>query len=277
MRQVTLPSGDLVPALGQGTWFMGENAHKQKQEITALQLGIDNGLTLIDTAEMYADGGAEKVVGLAIENRRDKVFLVSKVLPYHASLNGTIKACEASLRRMKTDYVDLYLLHWPGSIPLAETVNAMETLIKQGKIKHWGVSNFDVDDLLELENYVASKQLITNQVLYNLSRRGIEYDLLPWSEQYHLPTMAYSPIEQGRILKHPVLATLAQEHSVTPAQIALAWVLRRKDIIAIPKASSSEHVMDNINALKVVLSADDLATLDKAFPAPKRKQALEML
>lgn len=278
IKKVTLPDGTKVPALGQGTWYMGETKNKQQQEVAALRLGIEHGLTLIDTAEMYADGGAEIVVGHAIKGiQRESLFIVSKVLPYHANKSGTIKACNQSLKRLDTDYVDLYLLHWPGSIPLEETIEAMETLIQQGKIKRWGVSNFDVSDLQNVESTVIDKQLMTNQVLYNLSRRGIEFDLLPWSRQHGLPTMAYSPIEQGRILKHTGLNQLAQKYNASPAQIALAWVLRTDDIIAIPKASNSQHVLDNIKALSLDLTTDDYARLDEFFPAPTRKKSLEML
>lgn len=221
MRYITLPSGDEMPVLGQGTWFMGERSSDLQQEISTLQQGIERGLALIDTAEMYADGGAEKVVGAAIKGRRDDVFLVSKVLPGNASLEGTVAACEASLRRLGTDYIDLYLLHWRGHIPLAETAEAMENLIEQGKIGQWGVSNFDVEDLEELMTVVDNEQVATNQVLYNLSRRGIEYDLLPWCRSNSLPVMAYSPIEQARLLEHPALIEVAKRHGVSPAQVAI--------------------------------------------------------
>ncbi|MDF7667550.1 aldo/keto reductase [Orbaceae bacterium ESL0727] len=275
--KITLPDGTIVPALGQGTWFMGESKAAEQQEIGALKLGIEHGLTLIDTAEMYAEGGSERVVGKAIKGLRDKIFLVSKVVPYHADLQGTMTACEHSLQRLQTDYLDLYLLHWPGSIPIANTIEAMERLIKQGKIKRWGVSNFDVADLQAVDSYIQNRELMTNQVLYNLSRRGIEFDLLPWSRQHKLPTMAYSPIEQGRILSNPKLNDLAKQHNATPAQIALAWVLRNHDIIAIPKAATQAHVLDNLKALNIKLSNDDLAFLDNAFPAPNWKRPLEML
>lgn len=277
IRQIQLPSGDRVPALGQGTWYMGENPLYQTQEIRALQLGIDHGLTLIDTAEMYADGNAERLVGKAIAGRREQVFLVSKVLPHHADRDGTISACEASLKRLNTEKIDLYLLHWPGAIPLDETVEGMQMLVNQGKIGQWGVSNFDVADLQELAPLIDKPQLSTNQVLYNLSRRGIEFDLLPWSQRHQLPTMAYSPIEQGRILNHPALLKLAKQHNASSAQIALAWVLRKPDIIAIPKAASAQHVLDNLGALNLQLSELDLALLDRAFPPPKSKQPLDML
>lgn len=277
LKYVSLSDGTIVPALGQGTWFMGESPANTQQEITALKFGIEQGLTLIDTAEMYGDGGAEIIVGKAIKGVRDKLFLVSKVLPYHASYHGTIDACNNSLKRLNTDYLDLYLLHWPGSIPISQTIEAMEALIKQGKIKRWGVSNFDVMDLLELEPLIDANKIATNQVLYNLSRRGIEFDLLPWSRQKKLPTMAYSPIEQGRILKNESLIKLANEHQVSPAQIALAWLLRYDDIIAIPKASSTKHILDNINAFNLTLSKQDFIQLDSIFPAPTIKKPLAML
>ncbi|MDR0807053.1 MAG: aldo/keto reductase [Enterobacteriaceae bacterium] len=277
MRYITLPSGDDVPVFGQGTWFMGERDSDIQREIQTLQHGIDRGLTLIDTAEMYADGGAEKVVGAAIKGRRDEVFLVSKVLPSNASARGTITACENSLRRLGTEYIDLYLLHWRGHIPLEETVNAMEDLVEQGKIGQWGVSNFDVDDLNELMTVVDNEQVATNQVLYNLSRRGIEYDLLPWCRSNSMPVMAYSPIEQARLLKHPALIEVAKRHNATAAQIALAWVLRDHNIITIPKASNIEHMVENIDSLAIKLQHEDYVTLDATFPPPSRKTALEML
>lgn len=276
-KWVTLPDGTKVPALGQGTWFMGESPTKLKQELDALRLGIDQGLTLIDTAEMYADGGAEKVVGKAIDGLRSKVFLVSKVLPSNASYKGVINACENSLKRLRTDYLDLYLLHWRGSFPLSETIKGMEVLIQQGKIKRWGVSNFDVDDLKVVEESINQHNLTTNQVLYNLGRRGIEFDLLPWCREKSLPTMAYAPIERGKLFNNQQLIQLAHKHQATPSQIALAWVIRCGDIIAIPKASSTEHIMENIKSLNIQLTDEDLATLDKAFPPPKHKVPLEIL
>jgi diketogulonate reductase-like aldo/keto reductase len=276
-RTVALPSGETVAALGQGTWYMGESARHRKEEVDALRLGLDLGLTLIDTAEMYADGGAEEVVGEAIAGRRDEVFLVSKVLPSNASKSGTIAACERSLRRMGTDRIDLYLLHWRGGTPLRETLEAFERLISDGKIRSWGVSNFDPSDMEELVALPNGRAVQTNQVLYNLSRRGIEYDLLPWSQQRRIPIMAYSPIEQGRILGHAALRDVAARHGATPAQVGLAWVLRQEGVIAIPKARSAEHVRQNRAALDLSLTAQDLADLDRAFPPPTRPRPLEML
>ena len=277
IRQVTFSNGASVAALGQGTWFMGDSPADAKKEVRALQLGVELGMTLIDTAEMYADGGAEKIVGKAIVGRRTGVFLVSKVLPSNASRRGTVAACEASLRRLGTDYLDLYLLHWRGSYPLAETIQAMNTLVEQGKIRLWGVSNLDLDDMAELTEQATGGSVQTNQLLYNLSRRGIEYDLLPWCRERNVPIMAYSPIEQGRLLDDPTLVQIAERHGATPAQVALAWVLRHPDVIAIPKASSEAHVRENSASLKIALTAADLSDLDIAFPPPKRKRALEIL
>jgi diketogulonate reductase-like aldo/keto reductase len=276
MRTVRLPAGEEIAALGQGTWYMGESAYRREAEVRALRAGVELGMNLIDTAEMYADGGAEQVTGEAIRGRRDEVFLVSKVLPSHASRQGTITACERSLRRLGTDRIDLYLLHWRGNYALEDTLTGFQALLEMGKIRHWGVSNFDVADMEELVA-AGGEAVATNQVLYNLSRRGIEYDLLPWQAERHVPTMAYSPIEQGRILTDPTLAEVAKRHESTPAQIALAFTLRRPDIIAIPKSSSLEHVRDNAKAIDITLGEDDLAALDAAFPPPRRKTSLEML
>ncbi len=277
VRTTALPQGELVPALGQGTWGMAEGKHPISEEITALRTGLDLGITLIDTAEMYADGGAEQLVGEAIEGRRDEVFLVTKVLPENASRNGTIAACERSLKRLKTKSIDLYLLHWRGSIPLEETVQAFEELVQVGKIRYWGVSNFDVSDLEQLFRIKGGGYAATDQVLYNLMRRGIEYDLLPWCLQRSIPVMAYSPVEQGRLLEHPVLRHIARRHKLTTAQVALAWVLRQDKVIAIPRAGTPAHVRENRGALDVHLSKRDLADLDDAFPPPTRKRPLEML
>lgn len=273
---VSLPSGETVPALGQGTWKMGEHDRKRGDEIRALQAGIDLGLTLIDTAEMYADGVAEEITGEAIRGRRDGLFIVSKVLPSHASHEQTVRAAERSLKRLGTDRIDLYLLHWRGGYGLDDTVSGFELLQKAGKIRHWGVSNFDVDDMKELVD-LGGKAVAANQVLYNLSRRGIEYDLLPWQAQRNIPTMAYSPIEQGRLASHRDLARIAQQHGKTPAQIALAFTLTRPDVISIPKAGTVAHVKENVAAADIVLTPEDRAALDAAFPPPKRKSHLEMI
>lgn len=276
-RTVTFPDGQTVPALGQGTWFMGETRSHAAAEVRALQAGIDAGLTLIDTAEMYANGGAEEIVGRAIRGRRDDVFLVSKVLPGNASRKGVPRACEASLRRLGVDRIDLYLLHWRGPHPLAETAEALEALVAQGKIARWGVSNLDTDEMQELTALPQGQRCQTDQVLYNLGRRGIEHDLLPWCGARGMPVMAYSPIEQGRLLLDPALQTIAERHGVTAAAIALAWVLRQPNVIAIPKTGSLEHLRQNRASLDVRLTDEDLAELDQAFPPPRRKRPLEML
>ena len=276
MRTLTFPDGRSVPALGLGTWYMGESAGAHDGEVRALQTGIDLGMTLIDTAEMYASGGAEEVVGDAIQGRRDQVFIASKVLPYNASRKGTIKACEDSLRRLGTDHIDLYLLHWPGSHPLAETVEAFEALRETGKIGGYGVSNFDVAEMKAWEKVAGPDLCQTDQILYNLSRRGIEWDLAPWARERKMPLMAYSPLEQGR-LRDGALDAVAAKYGVTAMQAALAWVLRDPGIIAIPKASNPEHVHANKAALDLTLDAEDLALLDRAFPPPSGKQALEVL
>ncbi len=273
----TLPGGDSVSVLGQGTWGMGERRQNARDEVAALQLGIDLGMTLIDTAEMYGEGGAETVVGTAIAGRRDKVFLVSKVYPHNATRQGPVAACERSLKRLETDRIDLYLLHWRGGTPLAETLEAFEALRREGKIRHWGVSNFDTDDMQELAALPGGEAEAANQVLYNLSRRGIEYDLLPWCRDQRVPVMAYSPIEQGRILRNSTLASVAARRGVTPAQIALSWLLRQEGLIVIPKASSLSHVRENREAAVVSLDEQDLTMLEAVFPAPTRRRPLEML
>ena len=277
IRTATLPSGEAVPVLGQGTWKMGEDGRRRADEVNALKLGLDLGITLIDTAEMYASGGAEEVVAEAIAGCRDEVFLVSKVLPSNASRNGVPAACEKSLRRLRTDSIDLYLLHWPGSVPLAETVDAFEALKQAGKIRHWGVSNFDTDEMEDLTRLRAGDNVQTNQVLYNLSRRGPEFDLAPWSRQRGIPLMAYSPVEQGALARNAKLEAVAARHNATAAQIALAWVMAQDGVIAIPKASHQEHVRQNVAALDIKLTPRDFADLDLAFPPPSRKRGLEMI
>lgn len=262
--------------LGQGTWFMGED-RRQAREADALRLGIDLGMTLIDTAEMYGDGGAEEVVGEAIAGRRSEVFIVSKVLPSNASRKGTLAACERSLKRLGCDTIDLYLLHWRGGYPLRETVAAFEELIEAGKIRYGGVSNFDTDDMEELLDVAGGEAVATNQVLYNLTRRGIEFDLLPYCQARTIPIMAYSPIEQGRMLDHPALTAVAKEYAATPAVVALAFVINREGLIAIPKSSTPQHIRDNRKALDLELAPEHLAILENAFPPPQRKQRLAML
>jgi diketogulonate reductase-like aldo/keto reductase len=276
-RTVALPDGTHVPALGQGTWHMGERAGAAKDEAAALRLGIDLGMTLIDTAEMYGNGGAEQVVAQAIDGQRDKIFLVSKVSPHNASRTGVSAACERSLKRLGTDRIDLYLLHWPGSHPLGETVAAFEALKAAGKIGDWGVSNFDVENMQALERIKAGA-CATNQVLYHPDSRGIEYDLLPWCEQHRMPVMAYSPIGQaGRLLRSAALGEVAKRHNATPAQIAIAWSLRHPHVISIPKAVDPAHVRQNATAGEIALTEADLAAIDAAHPPPRRKQSLGML
>lgn len=281
-KQIHFPGAPALPAIGQGTWYMGEQPTRRRDEVHALQAGIDLGLTLIDTAEMYADGGAEKVVGEAIDGRRDSVFLVSKVYPWNAGGQRAIAACEASLRRLNTDYLDLYLLHWRGDIPFEETVAVMETLKQQGKIRRWGVSNLDVDDMQELLGVKGGEDCATNQVLYHLASRGIEHALLPWCQQKSIPVMAYCPLAQaGRLrdglFNHPLLNQLAAEKGVTVAQLLLAWVISHEAVMAIPKAGSLAHVRENAAALAIELSRDEINQLEKAFPAPGRKTPLEMV
>ena len=272
-----LPSGENVPILGQGTWQMGEDANLRKAEVAALKIGIELGMTLIDTAEMYGNGGAERIVGEAVSGQRDEIFLVSKVLPHNASRRGTIAACEESLRRLGTDRIDLYLLHWRGAIALAETLEAFETLVAAGKIGMWGVSNFDLADMTELVGLAGGDRCAVNQVLYNPMRRGIEYDLLPWCRARAMPVMAYSPIEQGRLLRNPALTAIAKRIGATPPQVVLAWALGQNGIIAIPKATQPAHVKDNRGSVDIRLNAPDLAEIDRAFPPPTEAQPLEMI
>jgi diketogulonate reductase-like aldo/keto reductase len=268
--------------LGQGTWSMGDVAAHKAQEVRALQLGIDLGMTVIDTAEMYADGGAEKVVGEAIAGRRSEVQVVSKVLPQNASRKGTITACERSLKRMKIDHIDLYLLHWQGSHPLQDTLDALVELKQAGKILEFGVSNFDTHDMRKAESLRGGEGIVANQVLYNLRRRGVEWDLLPWCRERDITLMAYSPLESDRkeqkaLLSDPALLSVAEHHRATPAQIALAWLLCDPAVLAIPKASSEAHVRENAGALAISLRQEDFATLDKAFAPPRRATPLDML
>lgn len=276
MASARLPDGTEVPALGQGTWRMGERGADRRAEAAALRLGLDLGMTLIDTAEMYAEGGAEEVVAEAIAGRRDEVFLVSKVYPHNAGGRKLQAACERSLKRLRVDIIDLYLLHWRGSIPLADTVEGFERMREAGKIRRWGVSNLDVDDLEELGAALAD--CAADQVLYNLENRGIEHDLLPFCRERGMPVMAYSPVGQGgALLRHPALRAVAARHGATPAQVAIAWTLRAPGVVSIPKASDPEHVRSNAAARDLRLTEADSAELDAACPPPKRKQSLAML
>ena len=276
MPGVALPSGDVMPSLGMGTWHLAEGRHPPEQEIAALRHGLDLGMTLIDTAEMYSNGAAERLVGLAIEGRRDDVFLVSKVLPYNATRAGTAEACRRSLERLGTGRLDLYLLHWRGSILLQETVAGFMDLQREGLIRHWGVSNFDLRDIADLAR-VRGERFETDQVLYNLAHRGIEWDLLPWCIQNRRPVMAYAPLGQGELLGHPVLRGIGARRRATSAQVALAWVIAHEGVCAIPEAGTPEHVEQNRGALEVRLHPEDLAELDAAFPPPGRPQPLEVI
>jgi diketogulonate reductase-like aldo/keto reductase len=277
MKTVALPSGERVPAFGLGTWMMAQNKTARAEEIATLQLGLDLGATLIDTAEMYGEGRAEELIGEAIAGRRDEVFLVSKVYPHNASRRDTVLACERSLRRLKTDRIDLYLLHWRGNVPLAETIDAFMALKHSGKIRHYGVSNLDHADMQELWNVPGGTATATNQVLYNLMRRGIEWDLLPQLREWGVPVMAYSPIEQGKLVRNRKLVDFAQRHRMTPATAALAWLLASDDVIVIPKTSNRERLRENLAAVEIRLTSAQLAELDQLFPPPKGPRPLEML
>jgi aldehyde reductase len=277
MKTVRLPDGETVPALGQGTWHMGDDPARRGEEIEALRLGLDLGLSLIDTAEMYGEGRAEELTGEAIAGRRDEVFVVSKVYPHNASRRGAVAACERSLARLGTDRIDLYLLHWRGQVPLADTIAAFEALQRAGKIRHWGVSNLDLADMQELWALTGGAAVATNQLLYNLARRGIEADLLPSLRARGVPVMAYSPIEQARLLRDRRLKDFAKRAAMTPAQVALAWLLSKDDIIAIPKTARRERVKENAAALERPLSPAQLEELDRLFPPPRGPVPLEML
>jgi diketogulonate reductase-like aldo/keto reductase len=272
-----LKSGRSIPTFGLGTWRMGESASRRGDEVAALRHGLSRGITLIDTAEMYGDGEAERIVAEAVGKKRDETFIVSKVLPSNASHRGTIQACETSLKRLKTDRIDLYLLHWRGSVPLDETIAAFTELQQSGKIVDWGVSNFDISDIGELWKTPDGDCAVTNQVLYNLARRGIEFDLMPWCRKHRVPVMAYSPIEQGRLLGNAALREIAKRHNATPAQVALAWLMRHDDVIVIPKAGTIAHVDEDLGALDLLLTHDDFVALDRAFPPPRSAKPLDML
>jgi diketogulonate reductase-like aldo/keto reductase len=277
MPEVTLPDGARVAALGLGTWHMGESERRAEREVAALALGLDLGMTLVDTAEMYGDGGAEERVGAAIAGRRKSAFVVSKVLPHHADARGTRRACEASLRRLGTDQLDLYLLHWRGRVPLAQTVEALRALVRDGLIRRWGVSNFDVDDMEQLFALPGGSECATNQVLYNLSERAAEWRLLAWCRARKVPLMAYSPVGQGALLRSRKLATIARAADATPAQIALAWTLRHPDVIAIPQSSDPSHLRENRAAAGLRLEPATLATLDDAFPPPRQPTTISVI
>jgi len=276
-QTLLLPTGEAIPALGQGTWQMAEDTSRRTQEINALRLGLELGMTLIDTAEMYGEGAAEELVAEAIAGRRDEAFLVSKVYPHHSSRAGVVQACERSLRRLRTDRLDLYLLHWRGSVPLEDTVAGFEELRRSGKIRHWGVSNFDTSDMEELARVANGANCATNQVLYNVTRRGPEFDLIPWIAARRMPLMAYSPVEQGRLPQSGTLQVIGGKHQASAFQIALAWLLQRPGVIAIPKAGRPDHVRDNQRAREIKLSPEELKIIDAQFPPPRRKRPLEMI
>lgn len=276
MPHVSLPSGASMPALGQGTWRLGEQRSDRAKEVAALRLGIERGLTLIDTAEMYAEGGAEKVAGEAIAGRREDLFLVSKIYPHHASRRGAIAACKGSLQRLRTDWLDLYLLHWRGEIPLADTVAGFEALRAEGRIRAWGVSNFGRADMEQLLSLPGGGHCAANQVLYNLDCRGIEWDLLPFCRRHRIAVMAYSPFDEGRLLRKRRLSELAARIRATPAQLALAWLLAQK-VAVIPKAADETHVHDNCAALDVALGAEALSEIDRVFPPPAGPSPLRMI
>ena len=274
---VSLPDGERIPKLGQGTWEMGEQPARRAAEIAAIRAGVELGMTLVDTAEMYGDGATESLLGEALGGLRERVFLVSKVYPHNASRRGVQTACEKSLKRLKTDHLDLYLLHWRGSVPLEETVTGFEALRQAGKIRHWGVSNFDTDDMDELMTVPGGDACATNQILYNVARRGPEYDLLPWLAAHDMPAMAYSPVDHARLPKRSALDDIADARGVSVFQVALAWVLQQSGVFAIPKAGSAEHVRDNQRALELRLDAGERAAIDAYFKPPRSKRPLEML
>ena len=277
MKRVSLPSGETVPALGQGTWHVGEDPARHDEEVAAIRLGIELGLTLLDTAEMYGNGGSEILVGEAIRGQRDKVFIVTKVYPHHASRREMHRACNNSLQRLRIDVIDLYLLHWPGKVPLDETVAAFGALQREGKIRHWGVSNFDLTLMKTLWELPGGSGAQVNQVLYNLEQRGIEWDLLPWLRQHRIPVMAYSPFDEGRLLRERGLVAFARQHAMTPSQVALAWLLAQDGVIAIPKSGHRERVRENAAALQRPLGAAQLTELDKLFAPPKGPSPLAVI
>jgi diketogulonate reductase-like aldo/keto reductase len=283
MRFVRLAGGDKVPALGLGTWRMGETERARKTDIAAVKTALQIGYRLIDTAEMYGDGGAEEVVGAALHDemqvktvQREELTIVSKVLPSNASHAGVVRACERSLKRLKLDVIDLYLLHWRGSTPLKDTVAAFEQLRSEGRIRHWGVSNFDTADMQQLWSLPAGSHCAANQVYYSASERGAEFELLPWQCEHGVVTMAYSPIDQGALARDTTFAAIGQRHGISASSAALAWVLRQPGMIAIPMSTSEPHLRENLAAANVELNAGDLAQIDARFPPPTRKRRLAM-
>ena len=277
MKRVALPSGETVPALGQGTWYFGEDPDRRQEEIGSIRRGIDLGLTLIDTAEMYGEGLSERLVGEAIAGQRDKVFIVSKVYPHNASRRAMPTACNKSLQRLRIDAIDLYLLHWAGEVPIDDTVDAFEALKRDGKIRHWGVSNLDLEQVEMLRSQPGGHEVHTNQVLYNLGQRGIEWDLLPWLRQNRVPVMAYSPFEHGQLLRSRALTAFARKHAMTPAQVAIAWLLAQDGVIAIPKTASVKRLEENAAVLERRLTQAQLRELDSLFPPPDGPSPLAMI
>jgi diketogulonate reductase-like aldo/keto reductase len=277
MKNIRLPSGESLPALGIGTWYLGDNARLRTDELATIRFALDSGIRLIDTAEMYGDGAAEELVGEAVAGRRSEAFIVSKVYPHNASRRGAIAACERSLKRLGTDHLDLYLLHWRGSIPFEETLEAFTRLQADGKIRHFGVSNLDPDDMQEWYATAGGEACATNQVLYNLGRRGIELDLLPWLREHKIPLMAYSPIEQARLLHTPELQAVSRDHGISPVHAALGWLLANDDVIAIPRTGKIDHLRDFLHAAENPLSHEQLADLERLFPRPQHPVPLEML
>ena len=284
MNSVEFPDGEIRPALGRGTWRMGESAGSRAAEVAAVRLAIEIGYRVIDTAEMYGEGGAETVVGEALAQalrvgdvKREQLFIVSKVYPHNASRSGTVAACERSLKRLGLDQIDLYLLHWRGSFALADTVAGFETLHTQGRIRHWGVSNFDTDDLDELQRVPGGARCASNQVFYALSERGVEFELLPWQRAHRMPLMAYCPIAQGRLSKHAGLQAIGERHGVSAARVALAWMLTQTGVMTIPKAVREAHLRDNFAAATLTLTPADLGEIEAEFPAPRRRRALAMI
>ena len=282
-RFVRLKDGALMPKLGQGTWFLGEDKSKEQDEIKSIKIGIENNMTLIDTAEMYGEGLAEELVGKAIKGYdREKLFLVSKVYPHNAGRRNIFRSCENTLKRMGVEYLDLYLLHWRGAVPLSETVECMEELVKKGKIKRWGVSNFDIDDMKELMTVKDGDKCVVNQVLYHLGSRGIEYSLYPWMQEHNIPVMAYCPMAQGASLKHELMTNkeliqIAEKYDLSIPELLLAFVLQKDNIIAIPRTSNPQHALRNAKVADVKIDEGDLEIMDREFPAPDRKVYLDIV
>ncbi len=281
MHDVKLPGGVTLPALGMGTWRMGESGATKAGDTAAVRQAVEVGYRLFDTAEMYGEGGAESMLGQALgeamragDVRRDELVIVSKVYPHNAGRESAVAACERSLRRLGLDQLDLYLLHWPGSIPLAQTVEAFERLRDAGRLREWGVSNFDTDDMQALWAVDGGARCAANQIWYSVSQRGAEFDLLPWMRERGLPLMAYSPIDQAALAADRTLAAIGRCVQASAAQVALAWAMRAGDVIAIPKAVKVDHQRDNLASTRLTLDAEAISAIDRSFPAPGRKRSL---